>query len=215
MSAQTKIRVFIADEQRELVEQLTELINASPDMMVVGCAYDGGALLDYFQNGNNGVDVALVDIGMPVKDGLTVTGEIKKICAKSLKVIVITSLNGRDYASEAVNKHADGFVAKIHRTEVIVDSIRQVIHEKSFLYLPDPTDLTHPVKTPKRLPGLIPIELRVLTLLIEGGKSKDIAEELGQTVYNVDRVRRVVMHKLGAENPVMLGAIAEKHGLCR
>ena len=215
MQAPTKINVFIADEQKELVEQLQQLINGAPDMQVVATASNGGDLVKYFQSGKNGVDVALVDIGMPVMDGLTATAKIKKAYSKDLKVIIMTGLNGRDYPSEAVNKDADGFVAKFHSLETIVDAIRKVNQGTDFLYLPDPTDLAQPPETPKRLPGLIPIELRVLCMLVKGAKSKDIADLLDQTVYNVDRVRRIVMHKLGAENPVMLGAIAEKHGLCR
>lgn len=215
MQVPTKIRVFIADEQKDLVEQLCELINATPDMHVVATAANGGELFNYFQSGSNGIDVALVDIGMPVMDGLTATAKIKKICGKDLKILIMTGMNGRDYPSEAVNKDANGFVAKIHSKEVILEAIRTVFKGDEFYYLPDPTDPTQPAEMPRHLPGLIPIELRVLCLLVKGAKSKDIADQLDQTVYNIDRVRRIVMHKLGAENPVMLGAIAEKHGLCR
>jgi DNA-binding NarL/FixJ family response regulator len=211
----TKIAVFIADEQKELVEQLTELINSTSDMYVASTAFNGGDLYTYFKNGKNGIQVALVDIGMPVMDGLTATAKIKEICGDDLKVLIMTGLNGRDYATEAVNKFADGFVAKYHSQDEIVNAIRQVLAHKDFFYKPDPTDITHPVITPKRLPGLIPIERRILCLLVKGAISKDIAVELDQTIYNVDRVRRIIMHKLGADTPVMLGVIAEKHGLCR
>lgn len=215
MQALTKIAVFIADEQKDLVEQLAELINATDDMQVVGTAANGGELYEYFRSGKNGVDLALVDIGMPVMDGLTATAKIKEICGDKLKVMIMTGMNGRDYPTEAINKDADGFVAKYHSHEVLVDAIRKVVHGNDFIYLRDPTDLVQPVITPKKLPGLIPIELRILCLLVKGAISKDIATELGQTIYNVDRVRRIIMHKLGADTPVMLGVIAEKHGLCR
>lgn len=212
MLAPTEIKVFIADEQKEILEQLSEFINAAPDMKVAGTASDGGALFNYFQHGNNGVQVALVDIGMPVMDGLTAVGKIKEICKDTLKIIVITGLSGRDYPTEAVSRQADGFIAKCNGKETILDGIRKVL-QGSFVYLRDPNDVAHPTEPPQPLPNLIPIELRVLQGLAKGQISKEMADEFNLGISNVERIRRIIMSKLHAENPVMLGIIAEKYGL--
>ena len=85
MQAQTKIAVLVADEQKELVDQLTALINATQDMYVIEAVLNGTDLVSYFKTGKNGVDVALVDIGMPGMDGLTATAKIKEVCGDQLK----------------------------------------------------------------------------------------------------------------------------------
>lgn len=215
MQVPTEIRVFIADEQQNVLDQLSEFINGASDMHVVGTAADGGQLLEHFQSGKNGVDVALVDIGMPVMDGLTAVKKIKKICGDEVKLLVITGLRGRDYPTEAVSRDADGFVAKNRSKEEILGAIRDVHSSTAFVYLPDLSDPAHPQQAPKSLPELIPIEQRILCMLVKGMISKEIADETGLSVYNVDRIRRIVMHKLEAETPTMLGVIAEKYGLCR
>ena len=211
----TDIRVFIADEQIEVLNHLTDLVNAAGDMRVVGVAKDGGALYDYFKSGQNGVDVALVDIGMPVMDGLTAVTKIKAICKDSLKMIVITGLSGRDYASESVGRHADGFITKYRQPFEILEAIREVYHHSTFVYKPDLSDPSHPTEAPEAPPQLIPIEQRILCMLTQGAISKEISEATNLTVYNVDRIRRLVMIKLEAQNPTMLGVIAERFGICK
>lgn len=215
MPASTKIRVFIADEQKEILDQLSGFINAAPDMQVVGTAENGQELVDYFRLGANGVDVALVDIGMPVKDGLTAVSEIRALCGAKPKLVVITGLRGKDYPTDAVSRNADGFFTKFRSKEEILAAVREVFSGSKFVYLRDLNDPSQPETPPKPLPPLIPVERRVLCMLVSGAKSKKIADELKMTVYNVDRIRRLVMHKLGADNPIMLGVIAEKYNLCK
>ena len=77
MQAQTKIAVLVADEQKELVDQLTALINATQDMYVIEAVLNGTDLVSYFKTGKNGVDVALVDIGMPGMDGFEIARHIR------------------------------------------------------------------------------------------------------------------------------------------
>lgn len=214
MPAQTKINVFIAEEQELLLRQLMEQINAEPDLCVTGTATDGVALVNYFKNGNKGVDIALVDIGMPKKDGLIATAEIKEICPQ-LKAIIITGLNGRDYPSEAVGKHADGFVAKYHGIKTIIEAIRQVHSGNGFVYLPDPTDPAQPAEAPRPIPRLTPVERKVLCTIAKGAINKEAADKLGISEKMIEKYRGSATRKLGADNPVVLGILVEKYGLCR
>ncbi len=214
MQDQTDIRVFLADDHGETIQKMSEFLNAAAGIEVVGTASNGTALLDYFKAGNNGVDVALVDIGMPDIDGLTVVREIKDICKEGLKIIVITGLRGRDYPSEAINKQADGFIAKGRHKDEIIDAINRVF-KGEIVYLPDPDDPAQPSELPKRLPTLSPIEKRILCLVLEGLTSMEIAYKVMLGVPHVDKIRLGMMHKLGAKNAAQLGALAEKHGLCR
>lgn len=210
----TDIRVFIADDHEETIQKLSEFINAAPGMKVVGTAANGAALWEQFSAGSNGVDVALVDIGMPEMDGLTAVGKIKAICQDTIKVIVITGLHGRNYPAEAISKHADGFIAKSRRKDEIIDAILRV-HKGEMVYLPDPDDPAQPTVMPERPPDLSPNEMRILCLILEGLTSIEIADRVKMGVPSVDKIRRVMLHKFGVKNAAQLGAIAEKYGLCR
>lgn len=210
----TDIRVFIADDHEETIQKLSEFINATNGMKVVGNAANGAALWGYFSAGNNGVDVALVDIGMPEMDGLTAVGKIKSVCKDTVKVIVITGLHGRNYPAEAISKQADGFIAKNRRKDEIIEAIQRV-HKGEMVYLPDPDDPAQPAVMPERPPDLSPNELRILCLVLEGLTSIEIADRVRMGVHSVDKIRYVMLHKFGVKNAAQLGAIAEKYGLCR
>lgn len=183
-------------------------------MVVVDTVTNGIDLVAYFSKGNPGVDIALIDIGMPEMDGLTAVSEIKKICPNPPKMLVITGLRGHDFPTAAVSREADGFMTKFRSKEEILQAIRDVIGGKGFVYLPDPKDPTHPPEAPRPLPRIMPIERRVLCLLTKGMRTKDIADMLDIGIPHVDKIRRIVSHKLNADNPVMLGVIAQRYGLC-
>ena len=108
MQEQTDIKVFVADDHEVTVQTLSEIINTTKGMKVVGTADDGNAVWQFFEKGNNGVDVALIDIGMPEMNGLRATALIKSACKDNLKVIIITGLDGVFFPAEAIRNHADG-----------------------------------------------------------------------------------------------------------
>lgn len=214
MQEQTEIRVFIADDHEVTIQQLSEFINSASGMKVVGTATDGKAVERYFTQGKNGVDVALIDIGMPEMDGLTAVGRIKSKCKEALKVIVITGLHGRNYPAEAISKHADGFIAKSRSKDEFISAIERV-HKGEVVYLPDLEDPSQPLELPERPPDLSPSEIRILSLILEGLTSVQIADAMQMGMPSVEKIRYNILHKLGVKNAAQLGVIAERYGLCR
>ncbi len=183
-------------------------------MKVVGTASDGRALLQYFATGNNGVDVALVDIDMPkMIGGLEVVRKIKNVCQEKLKVIVMTGLRGRDYPMDAIRNYADGFVTKYRHKDEFIDAIIKV-SKGEMVFLLDPGD-TAPAVVSESLPELTPTELRIVCLMVNGFRNKEIADEIKLGEKNTEKIRGLVMKKLKVDTPAQLGALAEKHGLCR
>lgn len=214
MQEQTDIRVFIADDHPETIGMMSEFINAASGMKVVGTASDGRALLQYFATGNNGVDVALVDIDMPkMIGGLEVVRKIKNVCQEKLKVIVMTGLRGRDYPMDAIRNYADGFVTKYRHKDEFIDAIIKV-SKGEMVFLLDPGD-TAPAVVSESLPELTPTELRIVCLMVNGFRNKEIADEIKLGEKNTEKIRGLVMKKLKVDTPAQLGALAEKHGLCR
>jgi len=177
MQEQTDIRVFVADDHEVTVQTLSEIINTTKGMKVVGTAADGNAVWNYFAKGSNGVDVALIDIGMPEMNGLRATGLIKSVCNDHFKVIVITGLDGVFFPAEAIRNHADGFVSKNRHKDEITDAIFRVA-KGEIVILPDPDDPNQLIEMPNRLPELLPKESQVLCLVVEGFSAKQIADKV-------------------------------------
>ncbi|MDX1910521.1 MAG: response regulator transcription factor [Saprospiraceae bacterium] len=211
----TDIRVFIADDQQETLTSLSKFIHAAEGMHVVGTAADGGQLRRFFeQNGGDQVDVALIDIGMPIEDGLTVLRAIKERYRDQIKLIAITGMRGRNYPAEAMFKRADGFIAMYRSYEEIVDAIRQA-HSGEKVYLPDPHDPYQPEVPPPPPPELSPMEERVLYLIgCRSYTNYQTAQEMKLSQPNMEKIRNIVMKKFGATNAVELGKVVERLGFC-
>ena len=221
MQEQTDIRVFIADDHPWTIRQMSEFINATDGMQVVGTASQGQEAAQFFAHGDPGVDVALIDIGMPKMNGLSVLEWIKKSCPQNLKVILITGLNGVFFPAEAIRNHADGFIAKSRRKAEFIDAIKRVykgeivilpVLEDGMESMETPDDLPEPA--PEAHPGFSPLEIRIIRMAVkEGMTSKEIALQTKFGAPYVDKIRLNLMAKLGAKNAAQLGAKALEQGL--
>jgi DNA-binding NarL/FixJ family response regulator len=170
MQEQTDIRVFIADDHPWTIRQMYEFINTTDGMRVVGTASQGREAVQFFAHGNGGVDVVLIDIGMPKMNGLSVLEWIKKSCPQNLKVILITGLNGVFSHAEAVRHHADGFIAKSRRKTEFIDAIKRV-YKGEVVILPEPED---------------GIELRMIGFSYLGAELVVILPELEDGIESMD-----------------------------
>jgi two-component system response regulator DesR len=215
MQGTTEIRVFIADDQPATLTALTEFINAANGMRVVATAVDGGQLRKYFeQGGGENIDVALIDIGMPIEDGLTVLRAIKEKYGDKIKLIAITGMRGRNYPAEAMFKRADGFIAMYRSYPEIVDAIRRA-HAGERIYLPDPNEPQQPQEAPPPPPNLSPIEERILYLIgCQSYTNVQTSLEIGLTQPNMERIRKIVMKKFGVSTAIELGKVVERLGFC-
>ena len=226
MQEQTDIRVFIADDHPTTISQLTEFINAASGMKVVGVATDGAEVKNYFSNGHNGVDVALIDIGMPKMNGLRATGWLKETSKQKLKVIVVTGLNGEIFPAEAIKNHADGFIAKSRRKAEFIDAIKRV-YKGELVILPeledDPEDALDnfvdiqppaPDQGSEAMPELSPMEIRIIRLTVKDAlTSKETAGIMKMGIPSVDKIKHNIFIKLEVKNAAQLGARAQELGL--
>lgn len=118
--------VLLADDQALLRAGFAMVIDSQPDLEVVGQAGDGSAALQLV--GQHRPDVVLMDIRMPVMDGLEATGLITGDPALAeTKVIVLTTFDTDEYALQALRSGAAGFLLKDVQPEMLLDSIRTVV----------------------------------------------------------------------------------------
>jgi DNA-binding NarL/FixJ family response regulator len=178
------IRLLLADDQLIVRQGLQSLLEAKPDFQVVGEAENGEqavAQVEALQP-----DVALMDIRMPIMDGIAAT---QLICRQfpATKVVVLTTFDDDDYVSRAMRYGARGYLLKDTHSEELAQAIRAVhkgytqmgpgLFEKAIASpLPDlPLRSTH---LPPELGALTPRERQVLCLIAKGSSNREIAEAL-------------------------------------
>lgn len=183
------VRVLLVDDQVLVRAGLAMVIDSQDDMRVVAQAENGSEAVEAVRA--HAVDVVLMDIRMPVMDGLTATQEIVSLgdagaLPQVPTIIVLTTFDTDDYALTALRSGASGFLLKDARPEVLLDSIRQA-HVGGAVIAPTTTRrLLETVVTAPAVPSehasklerLTAREREVFELVARGRSNAEIASEL-------------------------------------
>ncbi|GIG65523.1 response regulator transcription factor [Phytomonospora endophytica] len=217
------IRVLLADDQALLRHGFRVLIDAAPDMEVVGEAADGDEALALVKG--LAPDVVLMDIRMPGTDGLTATSQITADPdLASVKVLVLTTFEIDEYVFAALRAGAGGFIGKSVTAAELHDAIRLVAGGDSLLspaatkgliarFLSGPAE--GGAHTSEDLAVLTEREREVLTLVALGRTNDEIADALGISRTTAKTHVNRAMLKLGAHDRAQLVIIAYETGLVR
>ena len=212
------IRVLLADDQRAVRTGFRMILDAEPDIEVVGEAGDGADAVR--QVGRLHPDVVVMDIRMPVQDGISATAEI----ASGTKVLVLTTFHLDEYVVAALRAGASGFLLKDVEAAKLVEAIRVVSSGDAIV---DPAvtrvlldQFTRLPATASREPGpangvdgLTPREVEVLALVARGLSNAEIAAALVVTETTVKTHVHHLLTKLNARDRVQLVIFAYDAGL--
>jgi two-component system NarL family response regulator len=199
----TSIRVFIADDNRLLREGLVSMLAEQKDIIVVGSAASGGQALD--QITQLLPDVALVDIGMPDKDGLDVTQTLRKDLP-TVKVIILGMPDLTDEIMACIEAGAAGYVLKEASFDYLVESIRSVQRGESFCSPRMAASLFSRIaelageRVPENSIKLTPREVEVINKIADGLSNKEIAGQLFIEVQTVKNHVHNILDKLQLHN---------------
>jgi DNA-binding NarL/FixJ family response regulator len=211
------IRVLIADDQELVRTGFRVIVNAEPDMEVVGEAGDGRETLDAVRNRRP--DVVLMDIRMPNLDGLEAT---RMIAAEHQppRVLILTTFDLDEYVYDALRAGASGFLLKDAGASELLHAIRVVAAGDALLapaitrrliedFARRPPATAHPAA----LAELTPRELEVLRLVARGRSNNDIAGELVVSDATVKTHVARIFSKLGVRDRAQAVVIAYETGL--
>ncbi|UCF10254.1 MAG: response regulator transcription factor [Candidatus Bipolaricaulota bacterium] len=193
------VRVALADDH-VLVRAGVRQLLASHGITVVSEAGDGRALMRCVRD--HLPEVAIVDISMPLLDGIEATRRISKISPET-RVVLLTMHDDERFAQRAIAAGVWGYVKKDDAIEHLVEVVRRVADGERCL--PEGVESESDRLTTK--------EREVLQLILEGKKNRDIAEIMSRSVHTVRAHRARLMRKLGARSATDLLDEAESLGL--
>ena len=212
-----KVRVLIVDDHVIVRDGVRMILEAQPDIEVVGEASDGRQALEAARQLSPGV--VLMDIAMPGMNGLEATAAIKQELP-DVQVLILTMHEDNEYFFQVLRAGASGYVLKGASSNDLVSAIRAVHQGGVYLHpavaknlVSDYVRQMEPGEDRTRYDGLSDRERQVLKLVAEGKTSQQIAEELFLSVNTVQTHRSHIMEKLGLHNRTDLIRYALRKGL--
>ncbi len=213
-SGNGKTRVLLVDDEELIRAGLRAIIEAEPDLTVVGEAGDGAEVLPLVRRLRP--DVVLMDVRMPAVDGIRASRHIVETVAEPPKILVVTTFENDDYVYDALRAGANGFLLKRTRPQDVVRAIRLVVSGESLLFPAAIRALaaSHGGAGARGLDhaGLTEREAEVLRLMATGMSNVEISEQLFVSVQTVKTHVGNVLSKLGARDRTQAVIVAYETG---
>jgi DNA-binding NarL/FixJ family response regulator len=200
------IRVLIADDHVTVREGLAAIIGRQTDMVVVGEAATGRDAVELWLERRP--DVTLLDLRMPVLDGVGAIDEIRNQDA-SARIIVLTTFDTDNELCRAIKAGAKGYLLKDAQREELLDCIRKVHAGETGI----PPSLVAKLAAGISSESLTDRELDVLTLLARGNSNKEIGASLNISETTVKSHLRGIFTKLDVLSRTKAIAVASRRGL--
>jgi DNA-binding NarL/FixJ family response regulator len=211
-----KTRILLVDDHAVVRRGLRMVLEAQPDLEVVGEAGDGAEAL--WLGLREDVDLAIIDIAMPRMTGLHAARELHRR-KPTLRILMLSMHENERYLYEALKAGASGYVVKTVADRDLIEAVRAAMRGEKFLYPGAMTPLIEDFlrrahqDLPVRADPLTPREQEVVKLVAEGHTNKQIAETLVISEKTVERHRANILEKLGMRDRVELTRYAIRHGL--
>lgn len=193
------IRVVLADDH-DLVRTCIRTLLSSHGIGVVAETGDGRSLLREVRT--HRPDVAVVDVSMPLLDGIEAARRIARLSPET-RVVILTMHRDAHLARRAESAGAWGYVVKDETPDRLVDVIQRVVAGERCIP-PSDSNEADPLSTKER---------EVLQLIAEGKRNREIAEIMCRSIHTVRSHRARLMRKLGARSASQLVKSAEERGL--
>ncbi len=211
---EAEIQVLIAEDHDQMRARIERMVNAMPGLVVVGAAANGLAAVSAAKRLDP--DIVLMDLNMPVLDGIRATRQIVDLGLRA-RVIALTSLEDESTFHEALRAGVAGFLLKTSSRGEVMHAIQQVYLGESML---SPKLITRVLATyenrlrPSKEIGELPEkDVQLLRLVAQGLSNSEIAEELSLTQATVKSYVSRLLSRLGARDRAQLVVLAYRNGV--
>ena len=211
------VRVLICDDQWIVCEGLETILEAAPDIEVVGIAHDGAQALQL--TSETSPDLVLMDLRMPVMNGIQATEQIRRNHPE-VKVLVLTTYSADEWVFDAIRAGASGFLLKGTPRETLIAAVKGTAAGETYV---DPAvagrlfdQISH--GQPSRpdttvLDVLSEREIDVLRLLARGLGNEEIAQRLYLSHGTVRNYVSAILTKLDVSDRTQAALVALRYGL--
>ena len=218
MNSAKRITVLLAEDHTIVREGLRKLLDAERDIEVVGEASTGRMAVE--MTGRLRPAVVVMDIAMPLLNGLEATRQIRKI-APDTRVLILSAHSDDAYVERVIELGAAGYLIKQTSAHFLSEAIREVKKGKTFFSPSVAKRIRHRDEESMDRKGrmkaasvrLSSRELEVLQLIAEGGANKQVAAELGISIKTVEKHRDHLMQKLDIHDTAGLTRYAISAGI--
>lgn len=215
----TKIRIYLADDHQVLIDGMLSMLKTNPKFEVAGYSLNGENLVEDVEKSK--ADVLVMDINMPIKDGIEV---LREFATKgfSCKVIILSSYDDVKIIKEVLKLGANGYLSKQSAGENIIEAINVVANGEeyfsqsirdrifeSFSKIPQQSYISEAMP----LSSITERELEVLKLITMEYSGTQISEELNISTNTVETHRKNLIKKLNVKTTIGLVKYALKHNL--
>ena len=216
MTVPLRTRIVLADDHAMVRRGLRMVLEAEPDMAVVGEADDGAEAVKLALETD--ADLVVLDVAMPRMTGLQAAAELKQR-RPELRTLMLSMYDSEQYFFEALKAGASGYVLKSAADRDLVEAVRAAVRGEPFLYpaavsalIRDYLDRASQGEETPTDP-LTPRELEIVKLVAEGHTTDEIASTLVISKRTVEHHRSHILEKLGMRDRVELARYAIRRGL--
>ncbi|MDG5473553.1 response regulator transcription factor [Jeotgalibacillus sp. ET6] len=211
------LNILLVEDQAIVRQGLKIILEQDPSIRVAHEAENGRKAIEILQN--HIVDVVLMDIRMPVMNGIEATREIKKQWP-AIKVLILTTFNDEEYAMQALKEGANGFLLKTSESAKLLDAIYScmngglTIHDEvAAKVMPRLLQRTKKENSSKAAHPFSSRELAIIKLVGEGQTNREIAEKLYLSVGTVKNHLTLILQKLDLRDRTQLAIYAVRNEL--
>jgi DNA-binding NarL/FixJ family response regulator len=215
----SKIKIHLADDHKMLIDGMLAVLKTNPCYEVVGYSLNGEDLLASITE--NQADVLIMDINMPIKDGIEVLKDYS-LCNYHCKIIVLSSYDDIKLIKEVLKLGAAGYISKQSAGESIVEAIQNVMNGQEYFsesirdkilnsFAGNP--FSNHEKNHDSIYSLTEREIQILTLITQEYSGTEIGNKLSISASTVETHRKNLIKKLNVKNTIGLVKFAIMNNL--
>jgi DNA-binding NarL/FixJ family response regulator len=211
------IKVIIADDHALFRTGVKTALSMKKDIKMIGEADNGMQLLNLLKHLQP--DVLLLDIQMPIMDGITTLPEIKKLYP-DIRVVMLTMHNDHSMISKLMELGANAYLTKNSDSDVIYEAVKTVFEQEYFFNALTNKALIDGLRMKRQAEAVLPLdtkltdkEITVLKLMCEEKSTKEIADAVDLSPRTVEAIRDKLKTKTGAKSMAGLVMFAVKTGI--